>query len=232
MRKCLLSVDWDYFIYTGNECCGSYIENNKNIINLWYKRYIQNKINGKNIKKSFILSNEVYEFWTKIRKKFNIDSSTKLYISDSHAISYDIAKEKNCDEVFLFDAHSDLGYGGISSLNFEVNCANWLGKLLKNNIIDNASIIYSPFTMETVEDFKEIKNNYNIKFTDFEELEENINVKAIHISRSGAWTPPWFDENFEEFINELNLEYKKIECPNRKWQPENLSFSDEVYYLM
>lgn len=232
MRKCLLSVDWDYFIYAGNECCGSYIENNKNIINLWYKRYIQNKIQGKNIKKSFLLSNEVYNFWTKIKKKFSIDNSTKLYVSDSHAVSYYVAKENNCNEVFLFDAHSDLGYGGISSLNFEVNCANWLGKLLKNSIINKTSIIYSPFTMERVEDFKDIKNNYNVNFIDFEELEENINVQAIHICRSGAWTPPWFDENFEEFINELNLEYKKIECPNRKWQPENLSFSDEVYYLM
>jgi len=43
MEKSLLSIDWDYFIFTQKENWGSYIENNRNLIDLWYKRYIQEK---------------------------------------------------------------------------------------------------------------------------------------------------------------------------------------------
>lgn len=35
MGKCLLSIDWDYFINTRIEDWGSYIENTKNITNIW-----------------------------------------------------------------------------------------------------------------------------------------------------------------------------------------------------
>ena len=59
----------------------------------------------------------------------------RIYVSDSHALSYKIAEKFEVDEVYLFDAHSDLGYGGLASLQFNVNCANWLGKLLQNRII-------------------------------------------------------------------------------------------------
>jgi hypothetical protein len=48
---------------------------------------------------------------------------------------------KQCN---LFDSHADFGYGGLLSLDFEVNCSNWLGKLLKEKQIEQAHIIYSP----------------------------------------------------------------------------------------
>lgn len=232
MKKCLLSVDWDYFVYTQKENWGSYIENNRNVINLWYKRYIQCRNRGKSIEKSFELSRNANIFWNKIKRNFKFDKSLKVYISDSHVLSYDIAKKYDCNEVYLFDAHSDLGYGGLSSLNFEVNCANWLGKLLKNNIINKANIIYSPYTTEKPEYFKEIKNKYNVNFIDIDDLEKDIYVPSLHICRSGAWTPPWFDEDFKEFIDELKVPYKIVDCPKRNWSPENLSFSDAIYYLM
>ena len=41
-----------------------------------------------------------------------------------------------------------LGYGGLASLHFELNCANWLGKLFKDNIVKRANIFYSPYTLE------------------------------------------------------------------------------------
>ncbi|NEU05901.1 arginase [Clostridium senegalense] len=232
MKKCLLSVDWDYFVYTQKENWGSYIENNRNVINLWYKRYIQCRNRGKSIEKSFELSKNANIFWNKIKRNFKFDKNLKVYISDSHVLSYDIAKKYDCNEVYLFDAHSDLGYGGLSSLNFEVNCANWLGKLLKNNIINKANIIYSPYTTEKPEYFKEIKNKYNVNFIDIDDLEKDIYVPSLHICRSGAWTPPWFDEDFKKFIDELKVPYKIVDCPKRNWSPENLSFSDAIYYLM
>ena len=232
MEGCLLSVDWDYFIRTQIDNGGSYLENNKNRINLWYKRYILCKARGTDIRKSYFLSPEVEIFWENIKKHFCFDNDVKAYVSDSHALSYDIAKKKGCRSVYLFDAHADLGYGGLPSLKFEVNCANWLGKLLKERMIKEADIVYSPYTAEKPELFKPFNKIYPIRYPDMNDLGAGIRVSAVHICRSGAWTPPWLDGKFTRFVQALGIPYKLINCPARKWDPANISFSDEIDYLM
>lgn len=232
MGNCLLSIDWDYFISTGNSTIGSYIENKRTIIDLWYKRYLQSLKIGVNIMKSFELSSDIDNFWDRIKKTFIFDKNLKFYVSDSHSLSYNIAKQCECNTVYLFDAHSDLGYGGISSLDFEINCANWLGKLFKDQVIEKAYVIYSPYTFEKPDYFKPMNDIYNIEYPKFEELNRYINVSAIHICRSGAWTPPWYDNKFIEFINKSGITYSIIDCPMRTWDTENITLSDEIYYMM
>jgi hypothetical protein len=232
MGKSLLSIDWDYFIYTQKWNLGSYIENTRSIINLWYKRYIQSKIRGRDIQKSFRLSSEVNTFWEKVKEHFSFVNGIKAYVSDSNSLSYDIAREHKCSKVYLFDAHADLGYGGLSSLDFEVNCANWLGKLLKNKQIKQAIIIYSPYTSEKPECFKSINNAFNVKYASFDDLDKGIEASAVHICRSGAWTPPWLDEKFVQFVNALGIPYKTMDYTVRKWDTEDINLSDQIYYLM
>ena len=112
-----------------------------------------------------------------MKQIFEFDSHIDVYVSDSHAFSYKIAKKYDCEDVYLFDAHSDLGYGGLSSLDFEVNCANWLGKLLKNKQVDEAHIIYGPYTAEKPENFQEMNEHFHIDYpeiTDFAIEDENF----------------------------------------------------------
>jgi len=232
MKRCLLSIDWDYFIYTKKDNWGSYIENNKSLVDLWYKRYIQEKISGKDIKELYKLSPVWNIFWKKIKERFIFSKRTKALVTDSHVWSYNFAKEYNCNMVCLFDSHSDLGYGGLSSLNFEVNCSNWLGKLLKDKQIKEAYIFYSPYTMEKPDHFKQINRIYNVKYCSFNDLNKKLFVSAIHICRSGAWTPPWLDEKFTQFINAMGISYEIMDCPARKWDTKNLSFSQQINYLM
>jgi hypothetical protein len=232
MERCLLSIDWDYFIYTKEFNWGSYTENNRSLVDLWYKRYIQEKAWGKDIQDSFQLSSELDTFWERVRKRFKFDNGVKAYVSDSHALSYNIAIEKNCKTVCLFDAHADLGYGGLSSLNFEVNCSNWLGKLFKDKQINEAHIIYSPYTAEKPEYFKPMNSAFNVRYCSFDDLDKDILVSAIHICRSGAWTPPWLDDKFIRFIDALGIPYETTDCPARKWDTEHISFSDQINYLM
>jgi hypothetical protein len=231
MKKCLLSIDWDYFIYA-QENWGLYLENKRNLIDLWYKRYIQAKARGKDIQKAFQLSSELDTFWNKIKKCFKFVKNIKVYVSDSHALSYRIAKENNCKAVYLFDSHADLGYGGLSSLNSEVNCSNWLGKLLKDKLIKEANIFYSPNTAEKPEYFKPMNSIYNIRYYDFNDLDKCIVVSVIHICRSGAWTPPWLDNKFTQFIDALGFPYEIVNCPERKWDTASISLSDQINYLM
>lgn len=231
MERCLLSIDWDYFIYTKYNW-NSYLENNRGLIDLWYKRYIQAKARGEDIQKAFQLSSELDTFWSKIKKYFKFVKNIKVYVSDSHALSYKIAIENNCKAVYLFDSHADLGYGGLSSLNFEVNCSNWLGKLLKDKQIKEANIFYSPYTTEKPEYFKPMNDIFNIRYYDFNDFNKCVVVWAIHICRSGAWTPPWFDNEFTQFIDTLGIPYEMMNCPERKWDTSNISLSDKIYYLM
>lgn len=233
MDRSLLSIDWDYFICIKNRYFGSYIENKRTTVDLWYKRYIQLKKSGKSIYRYFQLSTDYNRFWDRIKRVFNFDDRIKAYVSDSHSLSYCIAKDFNCDSVYLFDAHSDLGYGSSSFYDFEVNCANWLGKLLVENIIKNAYIIYSPYTFEKPDDFKYMNNKYNIIYLKPNDLTSNkINITALHICRSGAWVPPWYDDNFIKFVNGLGISYEIVNCPKRKWNTDNLTLSDELYYML
>jgi len=231
-ENCLLSIDWDYFIQTKKENWSSYLENDKNTVDLWYKRYFQSKAQGKDIEKSYLLSSEAVVFWDRIKEHFKFEEGIKTYVSDSHALSYNIAEKNNCNTVYLFDAHADLGYGGLSALNFEVNCANWLGQLLKNKKVKKAYIIYSPFTIEEPEYFKHLNSIYNIIYKKFENLGKGMRVSAIHICRSGAWTPPWLDNRFYQFIDASGIPYEIVDCPQRKWDTKNISFSDAIYYMM
>jgi len=232
MEKCLLSIDWDYFIRIEKDYWGSYIENEKNLLDLWYKRYIQEKIQGNDILESFQLSPQLNTFWKKIREHFELVREIKVYVSDSHALSYSIAKENKCGIVYLFDSHADLGYGGLSSLDFEVNCSNWLGKLLKEKLIKEANIIYGPYTSEEPEYFEPMNNIYNIRYLGFDDLDKKIKVSLIHICRSGAWTPPWFDKGFNKFVDDLGFPYEIVNCPVRNWAPENINYSSQIDYMM
>jgi len=232
MGNCLLSIDWDYFIQIQTENWGSYTESKKNLTDLWYKRFFQAKAQGRNIQNSFRLSPEVDTFWEKIKRFFHFGNGTKTYVSDSHSLSYSIAESHGLMTVYLFDSHADLGYGGISSLNFEINCANWLGKLFRDDRIDEANIIYSPFTTEKPEFFRAMNNTFNVRYLSFDDLSSGIDVGAVHICRSGAWTPPWLDERFEQFVKVSGLPYEITDCPERKWNTENISLSEQISYLM
>lgn len=228
----LLSVDWDYFVYTESTYRGSYRESKRSLIDEWYKRYIISEQAGRDIRKLYRLNSEFKLFWDRIRKFFKISDRTKVYVSDSHVLSYKIADENHVNSVYLFDAHADLGYGGMASLNFEVNCANWLGKLLKDKKIRSAVIFYSPYTTEDPGYFKIMNESFNIRYANLEDFKDMVDVSVIHICRSGTWVPPWFDKDFTDFVNSLNMPYEEIDLPERKWDPENMSLADRINYML
>ncbi|WP_041587569.1 hypothetical protein [Thermoanaerobacterium thermosaccharolyticum] len=232
MVRSLLSIDWDYFIPLKRDWLNSYVENKRSIEAIWYKRYIKSVLKGEDLEKSVDTTSVLNDFWVKIKEHFDFIRNIKVFVSESHMLSYYIAKANKCEEVYSFDTHADLGYAGMSSVNFELNCANWLGKLLNEGKIKRAHIIYSPHTFERPEDFKDFNKLFSIQYyRDIDVLPEGIYTVAIHICRSGAWTPPWLDNKFEKFIKNLNLPYKVIKLYKRDWNSKKLSLSDQIFYL-
>lgn len=229
MEKRLLTIDWDYFMPYIGEMNTSYLENKRNIERHWYKMYLENKQIGKDITTRLKTGDILDNFWDKLRLNFYFKRDTKLIVSDSHKIAYDIVKDNECTEVCNIDSHTDLGYGGIPSLDFEVNCANWLGKLFKDKIIRKSNIILSPYSVEKPADFKEINNKYNIEYND---RDINMDIDIVHICRSGAWTAPWLDNEFYKFINDSNLEYEIIDCEKRVWDADNIQLSKQIECML
>ncbi|HEY8343787.1 MAG TPA: hypothetical protein VIL66_01170 [Bacillota bacterium] len=62
--------------------------------------------------------------------------------------------------------------------------------------------------------------------------DKSILVGAIHICRSGAWTPPWLDQKFYQFVDALGLPYETVDCPERKWDPDHISYSEQINYII
>ncbi len=235
MGNTLLSIDWDYFIATKNRQYLSLAENKSTAEDLWYQRYLQLQAIGKNIEQLYYLSPEVKDFWHQIKDIFSISAQTKVFVSDTHTLSYFIAKHYRCTTVYLFDAHADLGYSGAKSFDLGINCGNWLGMLFKDKLITTANIIYSQYTWEQPEYFAAFNAEYAIKYptiTELNNLKPKPHITAIHICRSGAWTPPWYDYDFQKFVASLNLPYQTIKCPLRRWDPATLSFADRVNIML
>lgn len=227
MSKNLLTIDWDFFIDNKMVEWTSILENNINKTTKWYKRYLSYQQKGKNLYDFFVLNPNYKHFFTLLSKHFNIRSSTPIYITDSHTYAYHIAKERHCDYVYSFDAHSDLGYGGLSSLDFELNCANWLGQLLKGQYIQAASIFYSPYTKENPDDFSELTASLPVCFKSLDQFTDStIPVDSIHICLSETWSPPWYDEDFMLFLSSCPGKIKQQTCHPRDWSPANLTYSE------
>ena len=60
-----------------------------------------------------------------------------------------------------------------------------------------------------------MNDKYNIIYLKPNDLSTKINISALHICRSGAWTPPWYDDNFNAFINNLGISYEIIDCQKK-----------------
>ena len=122
--------------------------------------------------------------------------------------------------------------GGAESLNYEVNCANWLGKLLNDGLVKKANIILSSYTSERKEYFDEINKRFNVLYKDICDMKSKITVDILHICRSGAWTAPWLDNEFDKFINELNIQIEYKEYVDREWNVNNITLADQIEYLL
>lgn len=233
MQQNFLSVDWDYFIQGHNEKSNSYRETQQDILAKWYNEWIIGMEGGEPLEKHYELTTLFDNFKKDYLPKLRFEQETALVLTESHGAAYTEVSSSKCDVVYHLDAHSDLGYGGLEALEYEVNCANWLGMLLKEGKIKKAYIIYSPYTKEYPEEFEEIIHKYQVEFITLEELiRRNLSFKAVHMCRSGPWTPPWYDDAFYELAKAFKLPIKDQIGGKRRWNPKHLSLAERINYKL
>lgn len=133
--------------------------------------------------------------------------------------------DEPADVIVNFDAHHDLGYCEWERLHGMVEqevctCDMWLGALLSWWPTLQARIVFPDWMKDewTIEEQAEnvqkklprkILSRVKMGFFTAEngtvspiviEPRERLSVTAIFVCRSGAWVPPWLDEDFIEFV--------------------------------
>lgn len=233
MERNFLSVDWDYFINVHNEKSNSYRETQQDILAKWYNEWIIGRENGDPLERHYELGGILESFKEECLPKLKFEKQASLVLTESHAAGYEEVCSNNCDTVYLLDAHSDLGYGGLEALEYEVNCANWLGKLLKEHKIKKACIIYSPYTKEYIEEFEEIIEKYEVEFITLEEfISRGVVFSEVQLCRSGPWTPPWYDHAFYQLAKSFSLSTRNQMGGKRSWHPKHLCLAERINYKL
>ena len=200
-KYAILSVDWDYFFpridmfdwghrdasllfaetiwmmramnFINYESLG-YFKEEKRLIH-----YLQPSLRG------------VYDaerFWKKVCPRY----PSQLFICESHADLYKVAKILPSCELWNFDAHHDSGYE-----NFEtVECDNWVNFLMREGCLTSYNLVYPQYRKEFPES-AEMKVETNFYYRIPLQLPH---FRYVFICRSSSWTPSWTDACWLDLI--------------------------------
>jgi hypothetical protein len=222
-----LSVDWDYFFETpeGNPDADliemslyDWGHGESDIFlhsAIWETRAGSILASGREMPG---LSGEEEGFWS----RFRFSPVCSIHVADSHRFGSIVFK--GFDQVINFDAHHDLGYYG----EFEgLDCGNWARRFLEGNPGSRYEVRYPRWKSweESVQPEEVDPERWSKGWGD-DPVE--VEIDRVFICRSGAWTPPWLDEGFEDFILECR---KEVGVPGvvgwdvifrRMWDQENV----------
>lgn len=219
----LLSVDWDYFFPVAGPRSPDYLlydwghsESRPAFLEhlLWSQRVIGILGHNRELPDT---SGEEENFWD----RFDFSPKCKLYISNSHLDIYTKKIQSRVDEIFNYDAHHDLGYN-IESISEwidknRVTCEDWaLACLLANKEVHTIYPNWKDWVMESepvdhLHDFLPMTR-------EFDSGNAIGKIHRIFLCRSSAWTPPWLDEKFNQFVEKCPVETKVVlDLPDRQW---------------
>lgn len=201
MSTNLLSVDWDYFFPVpciGEKhwqlfdwSCRDSWSDSTIARSIWYGRGAPFLLNGLDLPTT---SGDEANFW----QRFRFTDDVKLYVSDAH---FHAATLCSCgtERVRIYDAHHDGGYRGGTIKRIldsgRVTSEDWTA----------AAYLYSADIHVIYPRWKGIREDKPI-VPMRRRVDQGTKPKtawdAIHICRSGGWTPPWVDSKFAEFVQE------------------------------
>lgn len=209
----LLAVDWDFFFRNPMEG-GDYKEGEHwlydwghsespffiegNII--WPERALGFERAGMELPTVDVPSN----FWD----RFTFEDSTKLYVADSNAYAgllYDQDGDP-FENVYLFDAHHDLykfktqrEVVAWDDTHEDITCENWMFKhLMRGAKLHWRMPQWHGNAVQMADDLPD--------WIGLDAVYDNgkpmgVSFDTIFLCRSGAWVPPWCDDDFDQFMN-------------------------------
>jgi len=211
--RTVLSVDWDFFVPEKIEWDVGHREALFFLKALWATRlwlYDEMKTDGRE-----------GLFWRWVSSWADL-SGACLVVSDSHCFAYDVTTE--AQRVILVDAHHDCWDAERPG---EVACHNWARVWLEQR--RNRRMVWVHPGAERIENCPLPDDlNSRVKLTTMEAGRlPKVKLGAVHICRSGCWTPPWLDEAFIRFVSEIeNAIGPVMNIQTGDWNPMVKRWSD------
>lgn len=249
-----LSIDWDAFIPEDPRWDFAHTEAIAPLWAdaLWEIRASSMLARGADLEQLTAFTPELHPdaFWAALAASGYELGGAKIAVADSHLWAAQWFLISNFEDrvkaprIVHVDAHHDLGYNGMKSLNASVRKAhvdagNWLGVYLRlfpkasatlvfpswnDHAIDNA-LVQAPMTASV---------RKRVTFQQWPALPPGERVTRVFVCRSGAWSPPWHDNAFDKFIADL----KDVACEdhvvqmeptdNRAWNSERVAARAQV----
>lgn len=212
----VLSVDWDFFFPNTEWYDWGHREAPFYIHHIWRLR-IGNynlKTHKRAIDEMRPDPNLLRNFWNRVA---DIGTVRNVLVSESHACAANFFGNERDLWLINFDAHHDIGYpdeNGPMNNCTNVYCDNWVGMLMRAGKIAKYTIVY-PEWRENEKEFTDNPDQLSQKMS--REMKAPIDIRyglndisgtfykpeKIFICRSGAWTPPWADHLFNNFVRRL-----------------------------
>lgn len=151
-----------------------------------------------------------------------------LLLADSHAVGFRAARmafEREGQEpvhVLHFDAHHDLGYRGVQQQkrSGHTDCGAWLWHAMDRGLVSGVTVVYPDWRSDGdwaqllkaphMRRFKE--RVHSTRWGAWRQEHGPLDVSVINVARSSAWTPPWFDLDFQRFVGAIPASSRCLDC--------------------
>ncbi len=206
----LLTIDWDYFFPNSLENDEGGMEAllfdwGHREVPLFAEGFIWNNLGNAFLRRGLELpdtSGHEVGFW----KQFRIKPKAPLFVTDSHALVGMPQVLIGVKEVWNFDAHHDLGYRAPYTPEAGFDCGNWLEAAVHDWGV-KAHVRYplwkkNAFLVDRPPEGHDVQFHYaGAKLPVF---------SKVHVCRSSAWSPPWLDQKFLDFIAASGLRVRQV----------------------
>lgn len=227
-----LSVDWDYFVREDPAWDFGHAEMPDFHGLLWDMRVAQFEQRGDDLIEATSLMHSnphPLAFWGRLKRLgYTFNNVKAIVLADSHQWAYKVFHRGAVEgpplaetRLVHFDAHHDLTYNMSKfegeAAREEVTCENWL---LMTHLVQpslRSLIVYPEW-----KGLRDWNSTFGDNFERYPSLRKAIerftepciwpssrvtesagDVELVYLCRSSAWTPPWHDEAFIKFADDL-----------------------------
>lgn len=160
--------------------------------------------------------------------RFNIADDAVCEVSDSNMYSGIAGDGRVFDHVWLYDAHHDLFaiHSPEQLLEYSakgaVTCEDWMWvHHLQGSRLHWRYPKWFPYGKHYARELPKWVN-CDARKDDMGKLDTRMKFDVVSICRSGAWVPPWCDEQFEQFYQSCPAQVVQVDETKllRKWDEQ------------
>lgn len=241
--KLILSVDWDFFIEQDPKLEISNRESEVFLETLWAIRFATWKTRGETPEQNMPMTLSVPGFLNSLFARCNFPSASATAESHALIVTWLDKHFRGPFEIINFDAHHDIYYGKASGAELEAgrhSCENWAMRLLMDRKLEKYTVVYPDWRLkkgfaegsfEQIMDLRcpagmESRIRYDYWSNWAKKIDARRRPEGIFLCRSGCWSPPCYDQEFNRLARTLGG--RRAEIKPRKIDAEMVNKLSET----